>query len=74
MLPNACLKLWMPFQRLKKWKIRSRLKNPKGEITLSHVSFGYETNHPVLKDISLHVNPGEMLGIGGVLVPEKRRL
>lgn len=42
-----------------------QIKNPKGEITLSHVSFGYETNHPVLKDISLHVNPGEMLGIVG---------
>ena len=42
-----------------------QIKNPKGEITRSHVSFSYETNHPVLKDISLHVNPGEMLGIVG---------
>ena len=41
------------------------LKNPKGEIELSHVTFGYETNKPVLKDMSLHVKPGEMLGIVG---------
>ncbi|MGN1205468.1 MAG: ABC transporter transmembrane domain-containing protein [Eubacterium sp.] len=41
------------------------LKEPKGEIMLSHVTFGYETNKPVLKDITLHVKPGEMLGIVG---------
>ena len=41
------------------------LKEPKGEIELSHVTFGYETNKPVLKDITLHVNEGEMLGIVG---------
>ena len=41
------------------------LKEPRGEIELSHVTFGYETNKPVLKDITLHVNEGEMLGIVG---------
>ena len=41
------------------------LKEPRGEIELSHVTFGYETNKPVLKDITLHVKQGEMLGIVG---------
>ena len=41
------------------------LKEPKGEIQLAHVTFGYDTNNPVLKDISMHVKPGEMLGIVG---------
>ncbi len=41
------------------------LPHPRGEIELSGVTFGYETNHPVLKDINLHVKEGEMLGIVG---------
>lgn len=41
------------------------LKNMKGEITLNHVTFGYEPNKPVLKDISFHVEAGKMLGIVG---------
>lgn len=41
------------------------LKEPKGEITLENVTFGYDVNNPVLKDINLHVKPGEMLGIVG---------
>lgn len=42
-----------------------RMPSPRGEITLSHVTFGYDANNPVLKDISLHVKEGEMLGIVG---------
>lgn len=41
------------------------LKEPRGEIELSHVTFGYDVNNPVLKDVSLHVGEGEMLGIVG---------
>lgn len=41
------------------------MKEPKGEILLEHVTFGYDVNNPVLKDINLHVRPGEMLGIVG---------
>ncbi len=37
----------------------------KGRIELSHVYFSYEPNHPILKDISFTVQPGEMLGIVG---------
>ncbi|MBO4390832.1 MAG: ABC transporter ATP-binding protein [Lachnospiraceae bacterium] len=42
-----------------------RLENPKGEITIENMSFGYDSNRPVLKKINLHVQPGEMLGIVG---------
>ncbi len=41
------------------------MPKPRGEISLEHVTFGYDVNNPVLKDISLHVNEGEMLGIVG---------
>lgn len=42
-----------------------RMEQPRGEVTLDHVTFGYDVNNPVLKDISLHVKEGEMLGIVG---------
>lgn len=41
------------------------LPNPRGEIVLDHVTFGYEANKPVLKNINLHIKEGEMLGIVG---------
>lgn len=41
------------------------LKEPKGEITLKNVTFGYNRAKPVLKDINLNVKSGEMLGIVG---------
>lgn len=41
------------------------LRHPDGEIELSHVTFGYDSTNPVLKDVSLHVKPGEVLGIVG---------
>lgn len=41
------------------------LKNVKGKITFDHVSFRYNQENEVLKDISLTVNPGEMLAIVG---------
>ncbi|MCI9437132.1 MAG: ABC transporter ATP-binding protein [Lachnospiraceae bacterium] len=37
----------------------------KGEIELRNVTFGYEANKPILKDISFHVNAGEVFGIVG---------
>ncbi len=36
-----------------------------GEIELKHVTFGYEPNKPILKDVSFHVEAGEVLGIVG---------
>ncbi len=37
----------------------------KGEIEFRHVNFGYEPINPVLKDVSLHVKAGEMIGLVG---------
>jgi len=39
--------------------------DPKGEICFDKVTFGYDRNQPVLKDISFSVKPGEMIGIVG---------
>lgn len=36
-----------------------------GHIRLDHVTFGYEPHKPVLKDVSLEVEAGRMLGIVG---------
>ena len=41
------------------------LENPKGEVELRDVTFSYEKGHPVLHNISLKVEAGEMLGIVG---------
>ncbi|HKM04039.1 MAG TPA: ABC transporter ATP-binding protein [Lachnospiraceae bacterium] len=41
------------------------LKNPRGEVTLKNVTFGYEENRPILKNINFHVPEGSMLGIVG---------
>lgn len=37
----------------------------KGDIELKHVTFGYEPNKPILKDVSFRVKAGEVLGIVG---------
>lgn len=36
-----------------------------GRITFEHVGFTYDGVRPVLKDISFHVNPGEVIGLVG---------
>ncbi len=42
-----------------------RLTEPRGEIELDNVTFGYQLGRPVLKNINLKVKEGEMLGIVG---------
>ncbi|SNU07950.1 ATP-binding cassette, subfamily B [Lachnospiraceae bacterium] len=42
-----------------------RLESPRGEIELENVTFGYQIGRPVLKNINLKVEEGEMLGIVG---------
>ncbi|MBR5421143.1 MAG: DUF1854 domain-containing protein [Lachnospiraceae bacterium] len=41
------------------------LPKPKGEIEIDHMSFGYSKSRAVLKDMSLKVKEGELLGIVG---------
>ncbi len=41
------------------------LADVRGEIRLEKVSFSYVPSHPVLKDVSVEICPGEMLGIVG---------
>lgn len=41
------------------------LNRVEGEISVSGVTFGYEPNKLVLRDVSLHVKPGQMIGIVG---------
>ncbi len=36
-----------------------------GDIDIKHVTFGYETYNPVLKDVNIKINKGEMIGIVG---------
>ncbi len=41
------------------------LKPIRGEVIFEHVTFGYNKNEPVLKDINLRVKPGETIAIVG---------
>lgn len=41
------------------------LKEPRGEIELKQITFGYNVNRPVLKNINIHVPAGSILGIVG---------
>ena len=41
------------------------LENFKGEIELNELQFEYEPAHPIIKNLSIKVNEGEMLGIVG---------
>ena len=41
------------------------LPNIAGEVKFHNMTFGYESHKPVLKDINLHVQPGEMIGLVG---------
>ncbi|MGI5283123.1 ABC transporter ATP-binding protein [Nonomuraea polychroma] len=41
------------------------LRSPRGDIWLHEVTVAHEPGHPVLSDVSLHVRPGERVGIVG---------
>ncbi len=36
-----------------------------GALELNNVTFGYKSYEPVLKNVNLHINPGEMIGLVG---------
>lgn len=42
-----------------------RLENPRGDIVMDHVQFGYSPDKPVLKDISLNIPAGARVAIVG---------
>ena len=42
------------------------LKQAKGAIAFRNISFAYQPEHPVLKDISFEIPPGTRMGIAGV--------
>ncbi|WP_298255467.1 ABC transporter ATP-binding protein [uncultured Arthrobacter sp.] len=37
----------------------------RGDIELRDVSFGYEPDHPILHDVSLHASPGQVVALAG---------
>ena len=40
-------------------------RDVEGVIDVNHVSFGYDDAHEVLRDIDLHIRPGEFIGLVG---------
>jgi ATP-binding cassette subfamily B multidrug efflux pump len=38
---------------------------PHGEVQFEHVRFGYAPGHPVIDDLTLHIRPGEKIGLVG---------
>ena len=42
-----------------------KLENPRGKIELRDVTFGYDVNKPILKNLNIEIKEGEMLGIVG---------
>lgn len=41
------------------------IPNISGEVKFHNMTFGYDSHKPVLRDINLHVHPGEMIGLVG---------
>lgn len=41
------------------------IPNIVGEVKFHNMTFGYDAHQPVLRDINLHVKPGEMIGLVG---------
>jgi ATP-binding cassette subfamily B protein len=41
------------------------LPNITGEVKFHNMTFGYDSHKPVIRDINLHVKPGEMIGLVG---------
>ncbi len=42
-----------------------KIERFKGEIELVNVNFSYTPNRPILKNVSMHVNPGDQVGLVG---------
>ncbi|HEX9998083.1 MAG TPA: ABC transporter ATP-binding protein [Abditibacterium sp.] len=46
-------------------KQATSIERIEGRVEFQNVSFGYEKHRPVLKEVNLKVNPGEMIGLVG---------
>jgi ABC-type multidrug transport system fused ATPase/permease subunit len=44
---------------------RALLQPVRGEVRFEGVTFGYDARHPVLRDVNLHIRPGEHIAILG---------
>lgn len=42
-----------------------KVRRLRGDVKFEDVTFGYQENHPVLKDISLYANPGQKIALVG---------
>ena len=48
------------------WRRPDGSRTPlRGDVRFEHVTFGYEENHPILKDISLFAKPGQKIAFVG---------
>ena len=52
-------------EEMPKDKLDQTLEAPKGAVSLKHVTFGYDSAVPVIKDLTLHVSPGDVVAIVG---------
>ena len=43
----------------------AREQTVRGEISFDHVAFAYDESCPVLRDVSFHIEPGQMVGVVG---------
>lgn len=41
------------------------LEHVKGKIDFDHISFSYEEGIPIIRNLDLHINPGELVGVVG---------
>lgn len=52
-------------QQLATEPVRKHPAKAKGEIIFENVTFGYKAEHPILKDLNLHIRPGEKIALVG---------
>jgi ATP-binding cassette subfamily B protein len=41
------------------------VNNPKGQVDFKHIHFRYKPEKPLIEDVSIHVNPGQLIAIVG---------
>ena len=55
----------MPIRSFPNDPMRLLPEKIKGEIEFEHVAFAYVEDSPVFKDVSFHIEPGQMVGVVG---------